>query len=151
MFFMDVFDSKYTADDYRKLLYENKIQLTPKPGYLSNLIVWEKIPVSAHFALNHTVPLTQYSSDKIDILVEYLKKTQLKLIIVGFEDQANENIRLNLPEKRAQAVWEYLRKRGVPGEKMIIMDNKYLWDIYDVMDLEPGIMRRRVQFFLVRD
>ena len=151
MFFVDVFDIRYTEDDYRQLIYENRIQLSPKPGYLSNLVVWEKLPVSAHFALNRTVPLTKYSGDKIDILVEYMKKTQLKLVIVGFEDQANENIKLNLSEKRAQAVWDYLRKRGITEDKMLIMDNKYFWEVYDVMNLKPGIQRRRVQFFLVRD
>jgi hypothetical protein len=34
---------------------------------------------------------------------------------------------------------------------MMIMDKKYLADVYDVMNLKPGIERRRAQFFLVRD
>jgi hypothetical protein len=34
---------------------------------------------------------------------------------------------------------------------MMIMDKKHFADIYDVMNLEAGIARRRVQFFLVRD
>jgi outer membrane protein OmpA-like peptidoglycan-associated protein len=151
MFFVDAFDLRYTSVKYRQLIYENGIELSPKEGYLSNLIVWEKLPVSAHFDVNHTIPLTQYSADKIDILVEYLKKTQLKLVIVGFEDLKSENLRLNLSEKRARAVKDYLRKRGVSEERMMIMDKKHFADIYDVMNLEAGIARRRVQFFLVRD
>ena len=151
MFFVDAFDLRYTSVKYRQLIYENGIELSPKEGYLSNLIVWEKLPVSAHFDVNHTIPLTQYSADKIDILVEYLKKTQLKLVIVGFEDLKSENLRLNLSEKRARAVKDYLRKRGVSEERMMIMDKKHFADIYDVMNLEEGIARRRVQFFLVRD
>jgi len=151
MFFVDAFDLRYTSTKYRQLIYENRIELSPKEGYLSNLIVWEKLPVSAHFDVNHTVPLTQYSADKIDILVEYLKKTQLKLVIVGFEDFAEENMRLNLSEKRAKAVKDYLKKRGVSEERMMIMDKKHFADIYDVMNLKRGIDRRRVQFFLVRD
>ena len=151
MFFVDAFDLRYTSVKYRQLIFENGIELSPKEGYLSNLIVWEKLPVSAHFDINHTVPLTQYSADKIDILIEYLKKTQLKLVIVGFEDIKVENARLNLSEKRAMAVKDYLRKRGVSEERMMIMDKKHFADIYDVMKLEEGIARRRVQFFLVRD
>ena len=151
MFFVDVFDSRYTADEYQQLMFENKIQLSPRPGYLSNLVVWEKLPVSAHFAVNHTVPLTQYSAGKIDILVEYLQKTPLMLVIVGFEDHDTENSRLNLSERRATAVLDYLSSRGVAAKKMMIMDKKYFTDIYDIMNLETGIERRRVQFFLVRD
>jgi outer membrane protein OmpA-like peptidoglycan-associated protein len=151
MFFVDVFDIRYTENEYRQLIYENRIELAPKPGFLSNLIVWEKLPVSAHFAVNHTVPLTQYSTDKINILVDYLKKTPLKLVIVGFEDNAVEDISLNLSERRAQAVLDYLYGRGIPKDKMLIMDKKYLNGVYDVMHLEPGITRRRVQFFIVRD
>jgi outer membrane protein OmpA-like peptidoglycan-associated protein len=151
MFFVDAFDLRYTSIKYRQLIHENGIELSPREGYLSNLIVWEKLPVSAHFDVNHTIPLTQYSADKIDILVEYLKKTQLKLVIVGFEDLAQENMRLNLSEKRAKAVKDYLRGRGVSEERMMIMDKKHFEDIYDVMNLKGGIDRRRVQFFLVRD
>lgn len=151
MFFVDAFDQRYTENEYRELIYENHIRLNPQPGYLSNLIVWEKLPVSAHFGVNHTVPLTQYSAEKINVLVEYMKKTPLKLIIVGFEDAGSENMRLNLSERRAQAVRDYLLKRGVPAEKMNIMDKKHFADVYDVMHLEPGIQRRRVQFFIVRD
>lgn len=151
MFFVDAFDSRYTESDYRELMFGSPIRLTPKQNYISNLVVWEKLPVSAHFGINHTVPLTQYSADKIDVLVEYLKKTPLKLVIVGFEDMASENMRLNLSERRAEAVLDYMRKRGVPEEHMMIMDKRHFEDLYDVMNLEPGIERRRVQFFLVRD
>jgi len=151
MFFVDAFDLRYTSIKYRQLIHENGIELSPREGYLSNLIVWEKLPVSAHFDVNHTIPLTQYSAEKINILVEYLKKTQLKLVIVGFEDLAQENMRLNLSEKRAKAVKDYLRGRGVSEERMMIMDRKHFEDIYDVMNLKGGIDRRRVQFFLVRD
>jgi outer membrane protein OmpA-like peptidoglycan-associated protein len=151
MFFVDVFDARYTESEYRQLLFENRIELDVKPDYLSSLIVWEKLPVSAHFAINHTVPLTQYSAGKIDVLVEYMKKTPLKLVIVGFEDLASENMLLNLSEKRAQAVLDYLVRRGVTRDKMIVMDNIHFADVYDVMNLDPGILRRRVQFFIVRD
>ena len=151
MFFVDVFDARYTESEYRQLMFENRIELDIKPDYLSSLIVWEKLPVSAHFAMNHTVPLTQYSAGKIDVLVEYMKKTPLKLVIVGFEDLASENMLLNLSEKRARAVLDYLVRRGVPRDKMMVMDNIHFADVYDVMNLEPGILRRRVQFFIVRD
>ena len=60
-------------------------------------------------------------------------------------------MRLNLSEKRAKAVKDYLKRRGVSEERMMIMDNKHFVDIYDVMNLKRGIDRRRVQFFLVRD
>jgi outer membrane protein OmpA-like peptidoglycan-associated protein/tetratricopeptide (TPR) repeat protein len=151
MLFVDTFDARYTDSEYRTMIHANNIELNPQTGYLSNLIIWEKLPISAHFAVNHTIPLTQYSSEKIDILVEYLQETPLKLIIVGFEDEKVENKRLGLSNKRAVAVRDYLQKRGISMEKMMILDKKHFEGIYDVMNLEPGIERRRVQFFLVRD
>lgn len=150
-YFVDVNDEKYKNHPYTSFLSDNKIPLRPKSNYTSNVVVWEKLPVSAHFAVNHVNPITGYSSEKVDLLAEFVKKYPMKLVIAGFEDIDQENPTLNLSKRRAEVIFQYMVKLGVNKEKLIILDKKDFSEIYDVKGMMPRIERRRVQFFLVRE
>jgi len=150
-YFIDVNDAKYKNHPYSSFLSDNNIPLLPKSNYTSNIVVWEKLPVSAHFAVNHVNPITSYSSNKLELLTEFVKKYPMKLVIAGFEDKDQENPALNLSKRRAEAIFQYLIKRGISKEKLVILDKSDFSDIYDVEGMMPRIERRRVQFFLIRE
>lgn len=150
-YFIDVNDAKYKNHPYSSFLSDNNIPILPKSNYTSNIVVWEKLPVSAHFAVNHVNPITSYSSNKLELLTEFVKKYPMKLVIAGFEDKDQENPALNLSKRRAEAIFQYLIKRGISKEKLVILDKSDFSSIYDVEGMMPRIERRRVQFFLIRE
>ncbi|MFC2126559.1 OmpA family protein, partial [Bacteroidota bacterium] len=151
MTFIDINDPIYQDPPFDSILQSMNLEIQPVQGYKTPHIVWEKIPVSIHFTKNNASFLTEYSRRKLDQLLNYINVVPFRLVITGYMDPNDENSELNLPEERARSVVSYLTSKGVAGEKLISLENKNFDNYFDILDVEPGISRRRVQFYLIKN
>ncbi len=146
--FIDIYNEKYTQYPYDSILHETDIAIFPDKNKQAQLVIWEKLPVAVHFAINEAWKITEYSSLKLEALVQYIQKIPHTLVMGGFVEGREE---IGLSRERESTVWNYLKALGLPEDRMMIMDPALLSNIYDVRKLPDGIERRRVQFFLIRD
>jgi len=151
MTFIDIYDPIYQTAPYDSILQKINIQIQPKEDYISPYLVWEKMPLSVHFSKDNASTLTKYSRNKLDQLINYLNMVPYRLIITGYMDPNDENNDLKLPEYRAETVKNYLMMNGISDDKIIPLENANFNNQFDILSFEPGIHRRRVQFFLVKN
>ena len=151
MTFIDINDPIYQYPPFNSFLQSINLEIHPLQDYITPFVIWSKMPVSVHFIKNNASYLTDYSSEKLDLLINFLNMVPYRLIITGFMDPDNEENELNLGLERARTVTNYLSSNGVPESKIISIENENFIEYFNVLALDPGISRRRVQFFLIRN
>jgi outer membrane protein OmpA-like peptidoglycan-associated protein len=150
MMLIDLKDPKFQDEVYMDLMNLFGIDLTPENGYVSPLIVWEKLPVSIHFTENNAEDITKYSREQLRDLARYVMAVPYTLVLTGFEDGKEQNENVDLGQMRAWLAYKYLRSLGIPDERMVLIDRKDLESFFDVSKEPEPIQQRKVQFFLVK-
>ncbi|MCG8577783.1 MAG: OmpA family protein [Flavobacteriales bacterium] len=109
--------------DY-KLIEIPKLQGNQEYGEVQIIIQYEEETTftlsNLHFATNKAV-IQSSSYQELDELVEYLKnKPHLKIEIAGHTDSdGDENANMKLSQNRADAVKNYLIKKGISADRLI--------------------------------
>ena len=109
--------------DYQ-LIEIPKLQGNQEYGEVQIIIQYEEETTftlsNLHFATNEAV-IQSSSYEELDELVEYLKnKSHLKIEIAGHTDSdGDENANMKLSQNRADAVKNYLIKKGISADRLI--------------------------------
>ncbi len=151
LMFADLNDPKYLTSPFKEVLEPFDLEAIPREKYKSPFIIWEKLPMSIHFPKNKADKITDYSMNKLHYLADYLKKTPYTLVMCGFEDQDEKMIPGDLGWKRARLAFDYLKSEGIHEDRLIMIESSLFGDFYDVTHYNEGVLRRRVQFFLVKN
>jgi len=106
------------------------------------------LPFKAHFLHNDGKFLTDYSKLRLKTLIELTKQEKdIKLVIVGHQDNEMEDVSKSLAQERARTVYNYLVKNGLSHDQLLIKDSESGVSS-KVWNEEKGIKRRKVEFYL---
>ncbi len=116
-------------------------------GYL----IWEQLSIRAHFVKNKGNFITNYSKDRLNTLVAVLKSnySDSKVMIVGYDDASTEDPGKELDEIRASTVFDYLVKKGIAADNLIVRSYRDMKAFVGDNEEPPGVKRRKVEFYLL--
>lgn len=115
--------------------------------YKSGIKSENPLPIKAHFLHNNGEFLTDYTKIRLNSILELVKKeSYLHFIIVGYEDHETEDSSKKLSKERAQTVYNYLVKHGIPEGRIEIKDSEVFTP--EILASQKGISRRKVEFYV---
>ncbi len=149
---LEVHDQKWLESPFKEYAEENKIEVSPKEGYESPFEVVELLPVAVNFEYGK-YRLTNYSSNKLFSLTNFVRHSPYKVVITGYTDseEAKDKRYVQLDEKRMWEVKKFFLSHDVPKEKIILKKGPELSAYFEIEKLPDGIQKRRVQFFLLKE
>ena len=102
-----------------------------------------------NFASNRLIPVSRNSLDQI--LVKLKTDPAVKLEVAGYADNiGNDDVNLRISRKRARIVADYLSRKGVPGNRMILRGFGEL-DPFAPNDTSEGrALNRRVEIRILK-
>lgn len=114
-------------------------------------IIWEQLSIRAHFVKNKGNFITKYSKDRLNTLVAVLKSNypNSKVMILGYDDTSTEDPSKGLDEKRASTVFDYLVKKGIAADNLIVRSYRDMKAFVGDNEEPPGVKRRKVEFYLL--
>lgn len=95
-------------------------KVTPPPPVVPDQVTEQKFQITAPFNVDSAVILPGVASQLNDLISQLNKDTDWSLRIEGHASSEGppEPYNMRLSERRAQAVLEYLKEAGLPGDKM---------------------------------
>lgn len=121
-------------------------------AYPSEPKVGEVLKEQVHFAFNESHSITEYSKNKIASVIALLNKyPAITIEIEGFTDPSdNLEYNLEVSKKRAQAVYDYMLKKGIDKKRLQL--KVYADSQHDVnaSSSEADIRHRRVEFKIIK-
>jgi len=121
-------------------------------------IILKKIAVGAEVVLNNIffdfnkATLRPESKTELQNVIEFLQQNpNISLEISGHTDNVGSyEYNLNLSEKRAQAVVDYLIQQGIPSNRLVYKGYSYTKPIADNSTVEGRQLNRRVEFKIIK-
>lgn len=121
--------------------------------YITNLKDLDPVYSTIIYFPFNVAQISKEDQEKLDLLSEYLKKNPSDIIEIGghTDNIGSKEYNIELSQKRANSVANYLLQKGIPKNRMVIRAYYYSQPIADNSTEEGRAKNRRVNFKKLND